>query len=333
MPQLTPEVIWNMNEKDLLNLLESGAFKPRDREIRFYAPSFTYFKTKQYCSSTKDFPTISVTGTACAFNCKHCGGKVLETMYPALSSLELSELGIKLRQNGAKGCLVSGGCLPDGSVPLDGFISVLCRFKRELGLTVFVHTGIIKRETAVALKDAGVDAALIDVIGSAETVGKIYNLKVTVKDYADSLKVLQEAKLHFVPHVIVGLNDGKLDGELRALQMVSQVKPSALVIIAFMPIHGTAMAKIQPPKPVYIAKVIALARLIFPETPLVLGCMRPKGASRGETDVLALKAGVDAIAFPSEGAIEYAKGKGYRIAFSSFCCAQMYIDAVSPLGF
>lgn len=326
MPQPTPEAVWNLNEKELLTLLESGAFKPRHREIRFYAPSFTYYKTKNYCSSTTDFPTISITGNACALNCKHCGGKVLETMHPALSPKELFELGSKLKQNGALGCLVSGGCLPDGSVPLDGFVSALGRFKRELGLTVFVHTGIIKRETAVTLKDTGVDAALIDVIGSAETVAKIYNLKVTVQDYDDSLKALQEAKINFVPHVIVGLNEGKLDGELKALQMIRQVKPSAIVIIAFMPIHGTAMAKTPPPKPVDISKVAALARLMFPETPLVLGCMRPKGASRRETDVLALKAGVDAVAFPSEEAIEYAKGKGYGTVFSSYCCAQMYID-------
>lgn len=328
MAQLSPEAIWNLNEKELLAMLESGAFKQTNREICFYAPSFTYYKTKYFCSSTTDFPTISVTGNACALNCKHCGGKVLETMHPALSSKELFELGVKLKQKDAKGCLVSGGCLPDGSVPLDEFVPVLARFKRELGLTVFVHTGIIKQETAVALRETGVDAALIDVIGSAETVGKIYNLKVTVQDYADSLKALQEAKIPFVPHVIVGLNEGKLDGELRALQMIRQVKPSALVIIAFMPIHGTAMAKVPPPKPVDIAKVAAMARHMFPETPLVLGCMRPKGASRGETDVLALKAGVDAVAFPSEEAVEYAKGKGYETVFSSYCCAQMYVDAV-----
>jgi len=251
---------------------------------------------------------------------------VLETMHPAPSPQELFELGLKLKQNGAVGCLVSGGCLPDGSVPLDGFVPVLGRFKRELGLTVFVHTGIIKLETAVALKNAGVDAALIDVMGSAETVGKVYNLKVTVQDYADSLKALQEAKLNIVSHVIVGLNEGKLDGELRALQMIQQVKPSALVIIAFMPIRGTAMAKTPPPKPVDIAKVTALARQMFPKTPLVLGCMRPKGKERSETDILALKAGVDGVAFPSEEAIEYAKNKGYETTFSSYCCAQIFMD-------
>ncbi len=326
MVHLSPQAIWDLNETEFLSLLESGVFKPRNREIRFYAPSFTYYKTKHYCSTRTDFPTISITGNACALNCKHCGGKVLETMHPVLSPEELFELGKNLKRNGAKGCLVSGGCLPDGSVPLDGFVAALGRLKQELGLTVFVHTGIIKPQTAVALKDAGVDAALIDVIGSAETVGKVYNLKVSVQNYADSLKALQEAKLAFVPHVIVGLNEGKLDGELKALKIINQVKPSGLVIIAFMPIHGTAMAKTPPPNPVDIAKVSAIARQMFPETPLALGCMRPKGGVRGETDVLALKAGVDAVAFPSDVAIEYAKSKGYATVFSSYCCAQMYSD-------
>ena len=330
MPNPTPQLVWNLPEDELLNLLDTDVYKPISNTIRFYAPSFTYYKTKHYCSSTIDFPTISITGNSCALNCKHCSGKVLETMHPALTPQELFEVGVKLKKNGAKGVLVSGGCLPNGSVPLDDFMPVLGRFKSELGLTVFVHTGIIKKETAVSLNTAGVDAALIDVIGSAETIAKIYNLKVTVQNYADSLQALQEADLTVVPHVIVGLNEGKLDGELQALQMIQKNKPAALAIIAFMPIHGTVMAETPPPHPADIAKVAALARQMFPQTPLVLGCMRPKGKYRGETDVLALKAGVDAIAFPSEAAVEYAKSKGYRTLFSSYCCAQIYLDVVKP---
>jgi len=318
--------IWNMQDKQIQTLLESGTLKPKSKEIRFYAPSFTYYKTKQYCSSTTDFPTISITGNACFLNCKHCGGKVLETMHPAITPQTLFELGVKLKQNGAKGVLVSGGCLSDGSVPIDKFMPIIGRFKRELGLTVFVHTGIIKYKTASALKEAGIDAALIDVIGSTNTVKKVYNLSVTSQDYVDSLKELHKAKLPLVPHVIVGLNDGKLDGEFAALQMIAQVKPSAIVIIAFMPIHGTTMAKTPPPQPLKIAKVIAVARTMFPKTPIVLGCMRPKGELRNSTDLLALKAGVDGIAFPSESAVEYAKSKGFNAVFSSYCCAQMYFD-------
>jgi hypothetical protein len=327
MSKPSAEAVWKSTPRELLNILETGAFTPKHKQIRFYAPSFAYYKTKYYCSSPTSFPTISVTGTSCALNCKHCGGKVLETMYPALQPTELFELCARLKQDGAVGCLVSGGCLPDGSVPLDGFIDAIGKIKRELGLTVFVHTGILNVETALALKRAGVDAALIDVIGSTETIKKTLNLNVTPKDYADSLNALEKSGLNFVPHVIVGLNEGKLDGELEALRMVREVEPSALVIIAFMPIHGTAMEKTPPPKPEDIAKVTSMARLMFPESPLILGCLRPRGAARGETDVLALKAGVDAVAFPSEEAIKYAESKGWKTSFSSYCCAQMYFDA------
>jgi uncharacterized radical SAM superfamily protein len=108
--------------------------------------------------------------------------------------------------------------------------------------------------------------------------------------------------------------------------MIARYKPSALVVIAFMPIHGTAMAEVKPPQPTDIAKVTATARLMFPETPLVLGCMRPKGKHRAETDILALKAGVNAIAFPSEEAIKYAENERYEVSFSSYCCSQIYMN-------
>ncbi len=92
---------------------------------------------------------------------------------------------------------------------------------------------------------------------------KIYNLNVSLQDYKDSLAALDQAGLAVVPHVIVGLNDGNLDGELSALEMITPFKPAALVIIAFMPINGTEMAQTLPPKPLDIAKVAASLALCF----------------------------------------------------------------------
>ena len=248
------------------------------------------------------------------------------TMHPAETPEELFELSLKLKQNGASGCLVSGGCLPNGSVPLKKFIPVLGRVKRVLGLTVIVHTGIVDADTAEALKEAGVDAALIDIVGSNETIQDISNLNVTVQDYANSLKALHESGLSFVPHVIVGLHQGKLIGEFHALKLIARYNPSALVVIAFMPIRNTAMALVKPPQPLDVARVAATARLMFPDKPLALGCMRPKGKHRSETDILCLKAGVNAVAFPSEEAIAYAENKGYELSFSPCCCSQVYVD-------
>jgi uncharacterized radical SAM superfamily protein len=331
MSNISPETAWQIDEKGLMKLLDAGAFAPKPKIIRFYAPSFMYYKTSYYCSSPRNFPTISVTGKGCALKCKHCGGKVLETMYPATTPEELLNLCTRLKNDGALGCLISGGCLPDGSVPLGKFLDTIERLKRDLNLVVFVHTGVIDFDAAKELKLAGVDAALIDIIGSDETIRQIYNLQVNVNDYERSLMALNEAKIAFVPHVIVGLHHGQLKGEFQALKMISKYKPSALVVIAFMPIHGTEMANVAPPKPIDIARVLATARLMFPKVPLVLGCMRPKGKHRIETDILAIKAGVDAIAFPTEEAIKFAEKEGCDKSFSSFCCAQIYADALKRL--
>jgi lipoyl synthase len=325
--QLSKEALWHASKQELVDLLNTGVFTAKPKTVYFYAPSFMYYKTSYYHSSQFHFPTVSVTGTSCALDCKHCGGKVLETMQPAETPEKLLAVAAKMKRYGSSGCLISGGCMPNGAIPLRKFISTIGKIKRKLGLTVLVHTGIIDLDTAVALRDAGVDAALTDIIGSDETVKKVYNLNVTINDYASSLKALQEAGLNFVPHVIVGLHEGKLKGELDALNIISSVKPSALVVIGFMPILGTSMAKVKPPQPADIAKVAAIARLMFPRTPLALGCMRPKGKNRAETDVLSLKAGVDAIAFPSEEVIKYAEAQRYKFGFSSCCCAQIHVDA------
>ncbi len=135
MPELSIENIWKLSENEFLSLLDSGIFSSNNRQIQFYTPSFAYHKINPNCISQK-FPTISVTGNNCALNCKHCGGKVLQTMHNAESPARLLELANRLKNNGAVGCLISGGCLTNGSVPLEQFIPVMARIRKELDLTI-----------------------------------------------------------------------------------------------------------------------------------------------------------------------------------------------------
>jgi uncharacterized radical SAM superfamily protein len=329
MSQPSAECIWGLNQQEFVKLLDSKVFMQKNREIHFYAPSFTYYKNGLFCSSLKTFPTISVTGTGCALNCKHCGGSVLATMQPAITPNDLFKVCSKLKQTGAVGCLISGGCLHNGSVPLKPFVKTIARVKHELGLTVFAHTSLIDLETATMLKQyAAVDTVLIDIIGSQETINNIYKLNATIHDYAKALEALQKNGLNFVPHIIVGLNENnnKLTGEYTALQMISKTTPSAVVIIAFTPLPRTEMAKTKPPQPIDIARVIATARVMLPKTPLVLGCMRPKGKQHIDIDVLALKSGVNAIAFPNQAAINFTKTQKWSHTFSPYCCAKISTD-------
>jgi uncharacterized radical SAM superfamily protein len=314
------------NLRELITASRRLSWTHFGKRITFYAPSFAYYKNVHVSTLPLTFPSISITGRGCALKCKHCNGKVLHTMIPAMTPQELLAVCRRVKETGGQGCLISGGCLSNGSVPIKNFIGAIQQIKQDLALTLVVHTGVVDKEIATELAGAGVDAVLLDIIGSQETIEDIYNLQLAVDDYETSLQVLSEAGLPFVPHVLVGLHYGRLLGEINALEMIAKHQPQGVVIIALTPLKGTAMEDVLPPSAEDIAWVLAKARILMPQTPLSLGCMRPKGSHRKKTDVLAVQAGVNAIAFPEEAAIALAESMGLEIQFSTTCCSQIYED-------
>lgn len=297
------------------------------RKIYFYAPGFIYYSNKYFRSSPSSFPSISITGEYCALKCQHCGGRILKTMIPAQTPQKLIEVCSSLKESGALGCLISGGCLPNGSVPIARFIDAIAEIKRRLGLTIVIHTGLIDYEIAKRLKEASIDAVLIDIIGSNETIREIYHLHdMSINDYEKTLESLRKAEVPFIPHVLIGLHYGTIKGEFKALEIIKKYNPLALILIAFFPIKGTEMEHVKPPPPSSIINVLVQARLMMPNVPIALGCARPKGKHRVITDLLAIKAGVNAIAFPSLESICKAEELGLEIGFSRLCCSQIYRD-------
>jgi len=301
------------------------------KKIQFYVPSFSYYRNPYFQSSRTLFPSISLTGSHCALNCSHCQGSILKTMIPAQTPKELIHVCSGIKKKGAVGCLVSGGCLPNGSVPINRFVEAIAKIKSELGLKIVVHTGLINFETATSLKQAGIDVILIDVIGLDETIREIYHLNASTRDYEQSLEALSKSEIPFVPHVLVGLHYGKIIGELNALRMISKFPPSALILIAFFPVKGTLMENVKPPSPEAIIEILAQARFMMPKVPLVLGCARPKGLHRAKTDSLAVQAGVNGIAFPAKEAIKEAESMGLEVSFSPLCCSQIYEEIADVL--
>ena len=140
------EELLKVEKAELAEVMEKAQVirqKHFGKRIFFYAPSFTYYKTEHYCSSQAAFPSISITGPSCSLRCKHCNGIVLNTMYPAHSPERLIELCKNLRKKGAVGVLISGGCSPNGSVPLENFLDAMAEIKRDLKLTLFFSCIII----------------------------------------------------------------------------------------------------------------------------------------------------------------------------------------------
>jgi uncharacterized radical SAM superfamily protein len=315
---------------DKLILTARGAHSPRElndavRDVYFYAPTIKKYETDEYVN--KQYPffvPVSVTGTKCRLNCDHCRGIILESMYEAREPESLYNLALKLEERGCKGLLVSGGADINGSVPLMPFAPVMARLKCELGFKMAVHTGLVDEEMADALAKACIDSAMVDIIGSDETIREVYHLKASVDDYEKSLKNLVDRSVKVSPHVVVGLHYGRILGEYKALEIISRYSIASLVLVVLNPLRNTPMAEVVPPGIEEMKDIFAAARGLFPSTPILLGCARPGGKYRLQLDKLALDMGINGIAYPAEGVVQYAREKGLNPVFSEYCCSFIF---------
>jgi len=269
------------------------------------------------------FPSVSISGTACALACKHCEARYLEYMIPATTPDTLVMLGDKFAREKKPGLLISGGCDKIGRMlNLGKFLPAIKRL-HDLGLIIKLHTGLVDEELAKGIADAGVDIASMEFVGDAGTVSEIFGISATPDDYAETFLMLQAAGIPFIaPHIAVCLHRGALRGEKRALSMLEKVvEPSTIAIIAFRPTKGTAMERDPAPKAEDIGEVVAHARALFPDINIVLGALRPRGPERSEDarayrlslELAALEAGASGIEVPSPGILEEARARGYRI--------------------
>jgi hypothetical protein len=185
-----------------------------------------------------------------------------------------------------------------------------------------VHTGFLTPADAKELANAGIDCASVDIVGHDETIHSIYGLSQrSTRDYEKTLKALKTSGVPVAPHICVGLDHGRLRGELQALRLIhSIIKPRTLVLIAFMPTKGTAMANDPPARPEDVARICALTRLLFPQCHIALGCMRPGGALRRKTEELVIQAGATRLVQPTNTSRQYLQENGFSIRTETACC-------------
>ncbi|MHA2144926.1 MAG: radical SAM protein [Candidatus Thorarchaeota archaeon] len=315
----------NLPEDELGDLFEKAYRISRDNfsdKMAFYAPGMVHYETDFHdATDPYRFPSISVTGKGCALGCEHCNAELLDPMIPATTPEALWKEFNEIKNRGGSGCLISGGATPKGDTPLMDFIPTIKRGKDELGLDLVVHTGVVYPETAEALGEAGIDGAMLDIIGSDDTLKQIYHLDKSVKIFDESMSHLESFGVPYMPHIIAGLHYGELKGEAEAIRMIANHKPNSVVVVAFMPLDRTPMENVTPASPIDIARVILATRLVIQEIPLILGCARPLGGHRRKTDTLAIDAGVNGIAYPSDEGYEYAEEKGFKLSFADQCCS------------
>jgi len=294
----------------------------------FFAPGLKRWQTSEWVpANPRRFLPVSITGSACALSCDHCQAKVLEGMISVRAGEDLFELARRLRAGGSEGLLVSGGSTRTGGVPLLPHLRHVPRIRGELGMKVIVHSGVVSPRLAEGLARAGVDGVMLDIIGADETLREVYHLGLTTADMERSLALLAGQGLQIIPHIVLGLHYGRFLGEHRALEMVTRYPVSTLILVVLTPLTGTPMAHIPPPPAAEVAAFFATARLAAPATTINLGCARPLGPVKKELDQAAVDLGLNGIAYPADGVIEYARSRGLEPRLYEYCCSLTWAGA------
>lgn len=301
--------------------------------INFYTPTFKAYATSELTGCGKSaWPAVSITGGDCQLQCDHCKAKILEPMIPARTPDELWRVVNGEIERGARGMLLSGGSNLRDEVEYDAFYPTIHRIKRAFpAFKIALHTALVDRDIALRMEDSGIDAAMMDVIGSQDTISRVYHLRRNVADFERSLECLTATALKVVPHIVIGLHYGKLLGEWNALEIVRRHRPAALVLVAVMPFYAPAGRPFATPDPHQVGQFFLDARATLPDIPLLLGCARPAGAAKTQIDAYAVMAGLNGIAHPADGMVELAARLGREVRVTPACCSIALGDEVLAL--
>jgi hypothetical protein len=303
--------------------LERHAAGAAPRPIRFSTPTFKdYASTELQGCSKNSFPSFSITAGACGLNCDHCRAEILKPMLAATSPAMLDQ---KVRHLVAtqdlQGFLLSGGSNRRNEIPYERYYPVVERLKRDFPqMSIAIHTALTDEAGARAMEAAGVDTAMMDVIGAEETIREVYHLDRPVEDFEATLAALCTTSMKVSPHIVVGLHYGRIVGEPNALDIVSRHAVEALVLVVVMPFYAKP-GLFAVPDTADVGRIFGEARRRLLDRQVLLGCARPPGLHKRAVDAYAVMAGLDGIAFPADGVVGVARAVGRPFHQEHACCS------------
>jgi uncharacterized radical SAM superfamily protein len=303
--------------------MERAAPASRQRMVRFSTPTFKEYESSELDSCGKNsFPAFSITAGGCALMCDHCEARILEPMIPAIKPADLDR---KVRQlvatENLQGFLLSGGSNKRNEIRYSRFYPVIEQLKRDFPhLRIAIHTALTDEAGAREMEAAGVDVAMLDIIGAQETIRDVYHLDRPVDDFESTLAALCSTSMQISPHIVIGLHYGRILGEENALDILSRHDTKALVLVVIMPFYAKP-GTFATPDTAEVGRIFFEARRRLPERQVLLGCARPPGLHQRVPDAYAVMAGLDGIAFPADGAVAVAGMTGRPFHQAHACCS------------
>jgi len=199
------------------------------------------------------------------------------------------------RERGAtRFCMGAAWRSPKDGPEFDRVLDMV-REVRALGMEACVTLGMLTADQARRLKDAGLTAYNHNL----DTSRRYYPRIVTTRTYDDRLETLrhvQNAGISVCCGGIVGMGESEDDRLMMLVELANlDSPPESVPINCLMPVRGTPLQMAPPVDSVELVRLIATARIAFPQARVRLSAGRDR-MSR-ELQILCFLAGADSVFF------------------------------------
>ncbi|MBI3132383.1 MAG: biotin synthase BioB [Acidobacteria bacterium] len=164
---------------------------------------------------------------------------------------------------------------------------------KGLGMEVCVTLGMVNKDQALRLKDAGCDVYNHNIDSSREFYEKIITTR-TYDDRLNTLKTVREAGLEVCSGGILGMGETQED-RIHFLHELTKLEPApeSVPINQLVATEGTPLADAKPLPPFDLVRMIATARILFPTSRVRLSAGRT--AMTDELQALCFFAGANSL--------------------------------------
>lgn len=239
---------------------------------------------------------LSIKTGACPEDCKYCPQSArYDTGLEKERLLEIEKVIQRAKQAKQTGstrfCMGAAWRNPkDRDMP---YVLDMIRQVKKLGLETCMTLGMLTREQAVALKQAGLDYYNHNLDTSPDYYGDIITTR-TYQDRLDTLQHVRDAGMNVCSGGIVGMGEQANDRAGLLMQLANLERhPESVPINMLVKVVGTPLDKVDDLEPFEFIRTIAVARIMMPKSYVRLSAGRE--AMNEQMQALCFLAGANSI--------------------------------------
>jgi biotin synthase len=259
-PNLTLRHDWTIEEVNALYALPFNdlLFKAQTVHRQYFDPNYVQVST-----------LLSIKTGACPEDCKYCPQSArYDTGLEKERLMEIQKVIERAKEAKAAGstrfCMGAAWRNPkERDMP---YVTDMVKEVKKLGLETCMTLGMLTRDQALALKQAGLDYYNHNLDTSPEYYGDIITTR-TYQDRLDTLDNVRAAGMHVCSGGIVGMGETGDDRSGLLVQLANlEHHPESVPINMLVKVEGTPLDSVKDLEPFEFIRTIAIARIMMPKS-------------------------------------------------------------------